>query len=113
MHPRSDDVVLRFGEACRAGDLDTVRDTLVADVVAVYDGVGLVHGAAEVARLAVMLLSGQSSVMTPESVNGRPGLALRHRGRAVAVLAIEITEAQITTLWIVLDPAKLRAWHRG
>jgi hypothetical protein len=113
MHPRSNDAVVRFGEACRAGDLDAVRDTLAADVIAAYDGVGLVHGATDVARLAVMLLSGPSSVMTPESVNGRLGLALRHRGRAAAVLAIEITGARITTLWIVLDPAKLHAWHRN
>ena len=50
---RHDNVVRRFAEACRSGDIAAVRAILDADAIAVCDGGGLVpaapgliHGAA-------------------------------------------------------------------
>jgi hypothetical protein len=45
------------------------------------------------------------------------GLALRHAGRAVAVVAVAVVAVQsaaatITHLWIVLNPVKPRGRHR-
>jgi len=49
-------------------------------------------------------------------VNGRAGLALRRAGRAVALVAAETVgtaaDSRVGTLWIVLNPDKLLAWHR-
>jgi hypothetical protein len=108
------DVVHRLAEACRAGD---VTGLLAADAVAVCDSGGHrpaptlpLHGADEVAWLLHTLLPGND--LTVESVNGRAGLVLRRRGRAIAVIAVTGDQDHVTALWVVLNPAKLRAWHR-
>jgi hypothetical protein len=113
MRHRSDDVLRRFVEAGRSGDTAAVRAVLAAEAVAVCDGIGAVHGRADVARLSGPLLAERPRItITREAVNGRPGLALRRLGRVIAVIAAETDGTRITTLWIVLDPAKLRAWQR-
>ncbi|MFC7529320.1 siderophore-interacting protein [Actinoplanes sp. GCM10030250] len=110
---RSDDVLPRFAQACRSGDTAAVRAVLTAEAIAVCDGIGVVYGRADVAWLAGLLLAERPrTTITHEAVNGRPGLALRCLGRVVAAIATETAGTRITALWIVLDPAKLRAWHR-
>ncbi|MCC8242887.1 hypothetical protein [Saccharothrix luteola] len=59
-----------------------------------------------------MLCGRPDTELTIESVNGRAGPALRHAGRAVAVVAVRETDAEVGDLWIVLDPAKLGGRHR-
>ena len=123
MRDPHDDLVHGFAEACRNRDTVALRDTLDADVIAVTDSggllpavPGLVHGARDVARLAAVLLceSGGTELieLSVEAVNGRPGLALRRTGRAVAVVGIDWSGTGITALWIVLNPDKLCGWHR-
>ena len=109
-----DDVVRRLAAACRTGDVQAALDP---DVVAVCDSGGRVpaptlplHGAAEVAWLLQALLPGND--VTIAGVNGRPGLVLHRAGRAIAVIAVTGDHDHVTALWVVLNPAKLRAWHR-
>lgn len=113
---RHDAVVGRFADACRRGDIAAVRACLDPDAVAVCDGagpVGPVHGAEDVVELVAVLLCGQpDSRLTIEAVNGRTRLALRRAGRAIAVVGVTVADARIAILWIVLNPAKLRGWHR-
>jgi RNA polymerase sigma-70 factor (ECF subfamily) len=119
MPGRPDDVVRRFAAACRQGDVAAIRAALAADAFAVCDGGGLVpaglgpvHGAEDVAALAAVLLGGQpDGELTIEAVNGHAGLALRRAGRAVAVAALRTADGKVTAVWIVLNPAKLRAWR--
>jgi len=119
MPGRPDDVVRRFAAACRRGDAAAIRAALAADAFAVCDGGGLapaalgpVRGAEDVAALAAALLSGQpDGELTIEAVNGRAGLALRRARRTVAVAALRTTDGKVTAVWIVLNPAKLRAWR--
>jgi hypothetical protein len=74
---------------------------------------GIAHSAEDVAQMVAILLCGQPDTeLTIEAVNGSPGLALRRAGRTIAVVSIEMADARITALWIVLNPAKLRGWHR-
>jgi ketosteroid isomerase-like protein len=118
---RHEDVVRGFAEACRLGDVAALRAALAADAVAVCDGggrvpaaLGPVHGAGDVAQLVAVLLCGQPDAdLAIEAVNGRAGLALRRAGRALAVVAVEAVDTRIAALWIVLNPAKLRRWHRA
>ncbi|MEV4143591.1 hypothetical protein AB0J40_07970 [Amycolatopsis sp. NPDC049691] len=113
--------VRRFAAACRRRDRAALEAVLRDDATATCDGGGLVpapagpvRGKAEVARLVIAVLGrGAGAELTVESVNGRAGLALRHASRAVAVVGAETAGAEITTLWIVLNPAKLSGWHRG
>ena len=49
-----------------------------------------------------------------------PCMDMRHRsddvlhrlGRVITVIAVETAGTRITALWIVLDPARFRAWQR-
>jgi RNA polymerase sigma-70 factor (ECF subfamily) len=50
--------------------------------------------------------------LSVEAVNGSAGLALRRAGRAVAVVGVTVIDAKVAILWFVLNPAKLRRWHR-
>ena len=120
MLDRHDNVVRRFAEACQLGDIAALRDALDADAIAVCDGGGIVpaalgpiHGAQDIAQLAVGLLCGKPDAeLTIESVNGRTGLALRRTGRAITVVGVGTGDSKVTTVWIVLNPAKLGGWHR-
>ncbi|WIX93215.1 hypothetical protein [Amycolatopsis sp. DG1A-15b] len=120
MLDRHDQVVRRFADACRRGDVTALAAALDVEAIATCDGGGRVpgpnepvHGAADVARLVMTLLCGRAGAeLTVESVNGRAGLALRHASRAVAVVGAETAGAKVTALWIVLNPAKLGGWHR-
>jgi RNA polymerase sigma-70 factor (ECF subfamily) len=45
-----------------------------------------------------------------EAVNGEPGVVLRVVGGVVAVLSLKVTRSKVSTVWIVLNPDKLRHW---
>ncbi|MFF4418139.1 hypothetical protein ACFYY8_36905 [Streptosporangium sp. NPDC001559] len=115
-----DRVVRRFAQLWDLGDVTALREILAVDVTAVSDGGGNlraavhpVHGADAVACFVVALLTGQSGTeVTAGSVNGRTGLVLRQAGQAVAVVGMSVAGARVTAVWIVLNPDKLRPWHR-
>jgi len=44
------------------------------------------------------------------TVNGQPGLIAQQDGVTVAVYAFDFAGDQITRIWAVLNPAKLRPW---
>jgi RNA polymerase sigma-70 factor (ECF subfamily) len=44
------------------------------------------------------------------TVNGQPGLVAQQDGVVVVVYAFEIAGDQITRLWAILNPEKLRPW---
>ncbi|TDC39187.1 siderophore-interacting protein [Micromonospora sp. 15K316] len=110
----------RLAEACRLGDVAALRAALAADALVVCDGggvvpaaLGSVRGGEEAARLVALLLSAPPGTeLTVEAVNGRAGLVLRRGERSVAVAAVKLDGARVSTLWIVLNPAKLAGWHR-
>ncbi|PZG50603.1 siderophore-interacting protein [Spongiactinospora gelatinilytica] len=114
-------VVRRFAAASEAGDAAALRAVLAANAMVVSDGGGRVrtavrptHGADAVARFVTELLAGQAGTeLSVGPVNGRAGLVLRQAGRAVAVVAVSVAGTEVTAVWIVLNPDKLRHWHRG
>ncbi|MEV6033957.1 hypothetical protein AB0L65_22590 [Nonomuraea sp. NPDC052116] len=117
---RHDRVARRFAAACDLGDAAALRAVLAADAIVVSDGGGKLrapvrptYGADAVARFVTSLLAGRPGTeVAVESVNGRTGLVLRQAGRAVAVVGVSVAEAEITAVWIVLNPDKLQHWHR-
>ncbi|MBE1583056.1 sigma factor [Nonomuraea angiospora] len=117
---RHDHVARRFAAACDLGDTAALRAVLAADAIVVSDGGGKLrapvrptYGADAVARFVTSLLAGRPGTeVAVESVNGRTGLVLRQAGRAVAVAGVSVAGAEITAVWIVLNPDKLQRWHR-
>ncbi|MWA03415.1 RNA polymerase subunit sigma [Actinomadura sp. LD22] len=117
---RQDRVARRFAAACDAGDTAALRAVLAADAIVVSDGGGTLraavhptHGADAAARFITALLTGRPrTAVTVGSVNGRTGLVLRRDGRAVAVVSVSTAGEEVIAVWIVLNPAKLGAWHR-
>ncbi|GAA1124185.1 hypothetical protein GCM10009630_22650 [Kribbella jejuensis] len=110
-------VVHRFATACRAGSSGAIRSLLAAEVTAVSDGGGRVpaelepvHGPVQVARCLTDLLRPEMA-LTVEAVNGQPGVVLRSVDRVVAVLSLKVTGRKVSTVWIVLNPDKLRYWE--
>ncbi len=117
MLARHDHVARRFAAACSTGDTAGLRAVLSPDALVVSDGGGKVraplrptHGADAVALFLSRLLAGIDVHVEP--VNGRTGLVLRQAARAVAVISISVAAAQVTAVWIVLNPDKLEGWHR-
>ncbi|MFI0421202.1 hypothetical protein [Spongiactinospora sp. 9N601] len=116
-----DRVVRRFAAACEAGDAAALRAVLATNAMVVSDGGGRVrtavrptHGADAVAHFVTELLAGQAGTeLSVGPVNGRAGLVLRQAGRAVAVVAVSVAGTEVTAVWIMLNPDKLRHWHRG
>jgi RNA polymerase sigma-70 factor (ECF subfamily) len=117
---RHDRVARRFAAACDLGDTAALRAVLAADAIVVSDGGGKLrapvrptYGADAVARFVTSLLAGRPGTeVAVESVNGRTGLVLRQAGRAVAAVGVSVAGAEITAVWIVLNPDKLLRWHR-
>lgn len=117
---RHDQVARRFAAACDTGDAAALKAVLAAGATVVSDGGGKLraavrpaYGADVVARFVAALLTGQpGTVLTVESVNGRSGLVWRRAGQAVAVASLSVAEAEVTAVWIVLNPDKLQRWHR-
>jgi RNA polymerase sigma-70 factor (ECF subfamily) len=100
-------------------DVEVLAAVLDPDVVLVSDGGGLVvtplrpvRGADAVARLVSALVT-VDSVLTVEPVNGRPGVVVRAEGVARAVIVVEVGPAQVSRIWLVLNPDKLVRWHRS
>ncbi|MEV1173638.1 hypothetical protein [Nonomuraea sp. NPDC049784] len=71
------------------------------------------YGTDAVARFVTALLTGQlGTEVAVESVNGRTGQVLRRAGQAVAVVGVSVARAEVTAVWIALNPDKLQRWHR-
>ena len=111
-----DDVVRSLAVACQQREIDALRAALDGHALGVCDSAGLlpgmpdtVQGPNAVAQLLATLCWQPDTEVTIEAVNGQPGLAVRCAGRAVAV--IDVLVAEQVVLWIVINPAKLNAWH--
>lgn len=123
--PDADADQLRIAEAfltaTALGDLDTVMSLLAPDVVMLSDG-GPDHRAARrpvvgpdrVARLMVNLAARTPSdaTLTFESINGAPGVVVRHGDRVAFVVAVDIVGGLVHGITAVVNPDKLAAIDR-
>ncbi|MFB9675008.1 hypothetical protein [Streptosporangium vulgare] len=119
MVARHDRVARRFAAACQAGDTEALQEVLAADAIVVSDGGGKVrvavrpsYGVDAVAQVVTALLIDQPGTdLAIGSVNGRAGLVLRRAGKVVAVVSVSVAGAEVTAVWIILNPDKLQRWH--
>jgi RNA polymerase sigma-70 factor, ECF subfamily len=115
----ADQLAEQFFEACRSGDMGQIEQLLSKDVVVYSDGGGKVHAAREpitgVARIANLMSTvfrkmqgiGDLSLTT---VNGHPGVVVTVDGHVKQVVTCAASNGVIDTLYIVLNPDKLRHW---
>jgi hypothetical protein len=75
---------------------------------------GPLQGAEQIARTCLAVASRAPGLTLLErTVNGQPGLIAQQDGITVMVYAFEITGDQITRIWAILNPDKLRPWAAG
>jgi RNA polymerase sigma-70 factor (ECF subfamily) len=102
--------------ALRSGQVERL---LAPGAVLVSDGGGQVavplqpvHGAGEIARVITVHCTRPGADLSVERANGRPAIVVRRSGQAQAVLCLDVADEVVTHLWLILNPAKLTAWHR-
>jgi hypothetical protein len=102
--------------ALRSGQVEPL---LAPGAVLVSDGGGQVavplqpvHGVGEIARVITVHCTRPGADLSVERANGRPAIVVRRSGRAQAVLCLDVADEVVTHLWLILNPAKLTAWHR-
>lgn len=117
-------IVRDFKAAWAAQDIDALIGLLDPDATATADGGGLapahVHpivGGVQIAHAYAKLAALVADRMTfvECTVNGRPGLAARERGRGrtMSVFAFEVVGERIRHIWVVANPEKIRPWQIG
>jgi hypothetical protein len=105
-----EEVVEAFLAAARDGDFDALVAVLDPDIVVREDTgsetIVEVRGADNVARRA-MAFSQPGLVARPALVNGAPGWVSVLDGELYAIAALTLHKGRITTMNILLDPARL------
>src|SRR5829696_1250526 len=106
-----EEVVKAFLAAARDGDFDALLAVLDPDIVERVDtGSGTiveVRGALNVARRAMAASQRDGLVGRPALINGAPGWVSVLDGELFAIGALTVHNGRITTLDILLDPARL------
>jgi RNA polymerase sigma-70 factor, ECF subfamily len=117
-----DELARRFFAAVERGDTEGLVGLLAGDAVLYGDGGGKapaltasLRGAERVARLLLGLARRGADVglvARPAEVNGHPGvLTSGPDGRLLSVLALDIADGRVQTLYSIVNPDKLR--HLG
>jgi RNA polymerase sigma-70 factor, ECF subfamily len=111
------DLLERFSQAARRGDMDHLISLLSSDVVMHTDGGGRasalmlpIYGPEKVAQAAMHGLRRLLSLNVTQrlvEINGRPGVVSYQDGRAQSVFTLEASEDRIQTIFIVTNPEKL------
>ena len=108
-------VVERFLEAVRGGDLGALMDTLAPDVVVVADGGGVVEaafrpitGVNKIRQLFALLFDTYPGItVTPLWINGARGARYEVDGRVTGVTGLVVEGGRITKIYAVANPHKL------
>jgi RNA polymerase sigma-70 factor (ECF subfamily) len=116
-----EELLLKFLEACRGGDLEPLL-ALLEDSAALYsDGGGkasavprVLLGREEIARFFLKVIGGAESKATANyrfaTFNGAPGMLLLLDGKVVSALSLEIHEGRIAAIFAHRNPDKLEAF---
>jgi len=112
------ELLRRFSEASRNGDMDGLIALLAKDAVFYSDGGGKapallkpVHGATNIARgvlEGLRRLVPKDLVRRHVEINGRPGIVSYHEGRPFSVFTIDISENRISRIYVITNPDKLK-----
>jgi RNA polymerase sigma-70 factor, ECF subfamily len=110
-------VLTAFGAALRTGDTAALHAVLADDVVVYSDGGGRaaaatlpIYGAERAARFLLGLVSKWPEYLEhsePCTINGMPGVLLRHAGQLQQATAFQIEGGRVAVIYSVRNPDKL------
>jgi RNA polymerase sigma-70 factor (ECF subfamily) len=109
-------VLERFMEATRTGEIGALLDVLAPDVVLLADGGGVapavprpIEGARKVATFLAAALGhlGPGFSATVVQINGAPALVLEIPGDGATLLTATTAEGRITRIYVLRNPHKL------
>jgi RNA polymerase sigma-70 factor (ECF subfamily) len=116
----SEEIVRRFRDACVTGNLDELMRVLHTDAELVADGGGKavastrpVLGADRIAEFAIDTVGKvRFSESDPQvvTINGAPGLLLRHPILGNGTYSFDIADGRIRAIYVVRNPDKLRGF---
>jgi len=116
----SEEIVRRFRHACVTGNVEELMDVLHADATLIADGGGKAASATRPVvgadRIAKFLLGYTGKVSSSEldfplvTINGAPGLLLRHPIAGTGTYSFDIVDGRIGTIYVVRNPDKLRGF---
>jgi RNA polymerase sigma-70 factor (ECF subfamily) len=119
----SEDIVRRFRHASVTGNLDQLMAVLHADATLVADGGGKASAATRPVlgadRIAKFLFGYAGKAHWSESdfqlvtINGAPGLLMRHPLAGDGAYSFDIVDGRIRTIYVVRNPDKLRGFWRA
>ena len=116
----SEAIVTRFRHACATGNVDELMSVLHADAHLTSDGGGKVAAATRPVlgadRVAKFMLGYAGKLHWSESdfelvtINGAPGLLMRHPIAGNGTYAFDIADGRIRAIYVVRNPDKLRVF---
>ena len=116
----SEEIVRRFRDACVTGNLEELMTVLHTDAELVADGGGkavaaprAVLGADRIAEFVIDVVGKTRwSESHPQivTINGAPGLLLRHPVFGNGTYSFDIAEGRIRAIYVVRNPDKLRGF---
>ena len=119
----SEEIVRRFRHACVTGDVEELMAVLHADAELVADGGGKVAAATRPVlgadRIAKFVLGYAGKLHWSESdfqlvtINGAPGLLMRHPVGGNGTYSFDIADGRIRAIYVVRNPDKLRGLSRA
>ena len=110
----------KFMQASHQGDLQGLLDLLAEDITVCADGGGQVvanlkplHGAAKIARFLLAIHRryrklGFNYVAELVQVNGRPGIIYTLDGNITSVVAVDIADNRIQSIYFLRNPDKIK-----
>jgi RNA polymerase sigma-70 factor (ECF subfamily) len=126
-HPRftvsrdeSEEIVRRFRRACVSGNVDDLMAVLHEDATFVADGGGKAAAPTSpllgASRIAEFMIDIVGRIRWAESdprvvtINGAPGLLVRHPVTGNGTYSFDIADGRIRAIYVVRNPDKLRAF---
>ena len=96
-----------FFAAARDGDFERLVAVLDPDIVLRSNVAAVVHGAAAVARNAIMFAD-PSALLRPAVINGRAGVVAVRDGKPFSVMRFTVVDGRITAIDVEMSTERLR-----
>ena len=116
----SEEIVRQFRHACATGDIEALMATMHADAELIADGGGKAAAATRpvlgAERVAKFMIGYAGKAQWSEedfelvTINGAPGLLMRHPLSGNGTYSFEIVDGRIRTVYVVRNPDKLRGF---